>query len=66
MRNLGILIFGIGTIILLASVISSQILTEQVVEGVTGRDTSFNLWYLLGGLALLVVGGALAMMDRPK
>ena len=66
MRILGIVILAIGILLLLFGLNSSQVLAEKVVEGVTGRFTTTTMLYLIGGIALIVGGGALVIYDGRK
>jgi hypothetical protein len=40
---------------------ASQSVSEQIVEGFTGRFTQQTMAYLIGGIAAIVGGGALAL-----
>lgn len=64
MRIFGIVILVVGAVILLFGLNSALTVTEKVVEGVTGRYTSNTMLYILGGIALVVGGGALVYYDR--
>lgn len=66
MKTAAIVIFIIGVFLLLYGTLSYQALTEQVVEGISGRDTNYLMWYLAGGLALTVAGGAVLILDNRK
>lgn len=66
MRLLGIVLLLIGLVIFGFGVSSSQAITEQVVEGVSGRYTSTTMWYIVGGIALVIGGGALAFFSGRK
>lgn len=60
----GIVLLAIGIVLLGFGINSSQALTEKVMEGVTGRYTENTMWYIIGGIALIVGGGALAFFNR--
>lgn len=60
MRALGWVILIVGLVILGFGINSSLAVTEQVVEGVSGRYTSNTMLYIIGGIAMLAGGGALA------
>lgn len=65
-KILGIVILVIGIVVLGFGINSSQAVTEKVVENVTGRYTENTMWYILGGIALMVGGGALILIGRSK
>jgi hypothetical protein len=39
---------------------ASQSVGERIVEGFTGRFTNQTMWFLIGGIAAIVVGATLA------
>src|SRR5580658_6322823 len=59
MRIFGIVILIVGLVVLGFGINSSQAVGEKVVEGLSGRFTSNTMWYIIGGIALIVGGGAL-------
>lgn len=59
-RILGIVLLAVGLLLLAFGINSSQAITEKVVEGVSGRFTDQTMWYILGGIAMILGGGALA------
>lgn len=60
----GLVLFVVGIALLGFGINSSQAVTEKVVEGVTGRYTDNTMWHILGGIALIIGGGALAFCNR--
>lgn len=64
MRPLGIVLLVVGVVLLLFGLNATQALTEQVVEGVSGRYTDSTMYYIIGGIALIVGGGFLAIFYR--
>lgn len=64
MRILGLMLLVVGLVVLAFGINSSQALTEQVVEGVSGRYTDNTMLYILGGIAMMVGGGAIAFTNR--
>ena len=60
----GLILLVIGVVLLGFGINSSQAVTEKVMEGVTGRYTDNTMWYILGGIALIIGGGALAFCNR--
>ena len=53
----GIAVFGFG-------LNSSQVFVEKGLEKTTGRYSENTMWYILGGIALIAGGGALAFNAR--
>lgn len=66
MRILGLVILIVGLVILGFGLSSSQALTEKVVESVSGRYSSTTMWYIVGGIAMVIGGGALAIFAGKK
>lgn len=58
-RILGIIALTVGVILLGFGLNSTFSITEQVVEGVSGRYTDNTMWYIISGIAL-IIGGAFA------
>lgn len=61
---LGIVLLAIGIVLLGFGINSSQAVTEKVIEGVSGRYSENTMWYIIGGIALIIGGGALAFFNR--
>lgn len=66
MRIFGIVILIVGLVILGFGINSSQAIGEKVIENLSGRFTSKTMWYIIGGIALIVGGGALAFFGGNK
>ncbi len=60
MRILGIVMFVVGLIVLGFGVNSSQAISEKVVQNLFRRYTSNTMLYIIGGIALIAGGAALA------
>lgn len=60
-RIIGIVLLAVGVSLLLFGYNASQSLDERVVEGITGRFSSQTMWFVNGGIASVVGGGALAI-----
>lgn len=52
--------FVVGLIVLGFGVNSSQAISEKVVQNLFGRYTSNTMLYIIGGIALIAGGAALA------
>jgi hypothetical protein len=63
-RLLGIVIAAVGIVILLFGINASHAPLERVSEAVTGRYTDQTMWYVIGGIAAIVGGVALAAFGR--
>lgn len=63
-RILGLVILVVGVILLGFGLNASQAAAEQVVEAVSGRYTDHTMWYIVGGIAMIVGGGFLAFSNR--
>jgi uncharacterized membrane protein len=55
-RLLGFALVVIGAILLIVGINSSSSFADQMSETFTGRFTDKTMWYILGGIALGVVG----------
>jgi drug/metabolite transporter (DMT)-like permease len=65
-RILGVVLLVTGVLILAFGVNASYSLTEKVVEGVSGRYTEHTTTYIIGGIALMIGGGLLALFGTQK
>jgi hypothetical protein len=61
-RIVGMILLVVGVGLLLFGLNAADSLTEEVSESLTGRYTDTTTWYILGGLAMALVGGALALV----
>lgn len=62
-RIFGIIALVVGGILLFFGLNSIQSVTEQVVEGVSGRYTDHTMWYIISGAVLLVLGAVFSFRD---
>jgi hypothetical protein len=60
-RILGIVAVIIGIALLVIGINSSHSVTDQVTHGVLGRFTQATTWYIVGGIALGVLGLLLSL-----
>jgi len=68
-RILGVILLFLGVLFFLEGLNATDSLTEEVSEGLTGRYTDQTTWFLLSGLAMTLVGGALAFVgggEKPR
>ena len=65
-RLLGIVLLAVGIVLLGFGMNASHSVTEKVVEGVSGRYTNDTMWYIVSGIAMIVGGGALALIGKPR
>jgi len=59
-RLLGIVILAVGIVLLGFGISSSQAVSEKVMNDVVGHYTDHTMWYIIGGIAMIVGGAALA------
>jgi drug/metabolite transporter (DMT)-like permease len=57
---IGLVLLVVGLVLLYFGYNATQSVGEQVVEGLTGRFSDKTMWYLLGGIAAIAGGVALA------
>ena len=62
MNILGIILLGVGIVVLGFGINSSRSIGEKVVETVSGRFTQHTMWYIIGGITLIVAGLALTFL----
>jgi hypothetical protein len=60
-RILGIVALALGGVLLVFAWRAANAPIEQVTEALTGRYTNNTMWFLLAGIAGVVVGGALLL-----
>ena len=65
-RLLGIIILVVGIVLLGFGINSSQAITEKVVEGVSGRYTEHTMWYIIGGIAMIIGGACLSFTGNKE
>jgi hypothetical protein len=60
-RIIGLVLLAVGVTLLIFGYNASQSVGEQIVEGFTGHFTNQTMAYLIGGIAAIVGGAALAL-----
>lgn len=63
-RTLGYVALAVGVVLLIMGIIATQKTGEQVLSGATGHFTQQTLWFILGGIALAVIGGISAFRKK--
>jgi uncharacterized membrane protein len=59
-RIIGLVLLAVGVTLLIFGLNASQSVSERVVEGFTGHFTNQTMWFIIGGIAAIVGGAALA------
>jgi hypothetical protein len=65
-RVIGLMLLAIGVALLVIGHNESQSPLEQLSETLTGRYSHETVWYLIGGTAAVVGGGALALFGARR
>jgi uncharacterized membrane protein len=64
-RIIGIAVLAVGVVLLFFGLQQADSPVDQISEALTGRYTEGTMWYLIGGIVAIVVGGLLALFgDR--
>ena len=61
-RIAGIVLLVLGIVVLMIGLNASESVADQVSETFTGRFTDRTTWYILGGIAMGVVGLVLTLV----
>lgn len=64
-KMIGIVVCVIGVALLLVGISSSHSLADQVTNTFLGRFTQATTWYLIGGVAVFVLG-LVMMIGGPR
>ncbi|MFT3686776.1 MAG: DUF3185 family protein [Phycisphaerales bacterium] len=65
-RIIGLVMLVIGVVLLIVGINASDSLADQLSETFTGKFTDSTTWYILGGAALALIGGAVAFVPMGK
>jgi uncharacterized protein DUF3185 len=65
-RVVGLMIAVAGIVLLIMGLNATDSIGEDIHEGLTGRFTDKTTWFIVGGIAAIVGGGALAMLRGGK
>ncbi|WP_166253055.1 DUF3185 family protein [Marinobacter salicampi] len=63
-KLLGVVLLVVGIALIFFGWQSTESVTEQVSETLTGRFTDETMWYLIGGVASAVAGLVMLFMKR--
>jgi len=55
-RILGVVLLVVGIILLIVGSNASHSVTDQVSNTFTGKFTQATMWYIIGGIAMALVG----------
>lgn len=58
-KVVGLVLLVVGLVLLFFGWQASESIGEQVVETFTGRFSDETMWYIIGGIAAIVVGAVL-------
>lgn len=64
MKILGMILVAVGVVVLGFGINSTRSISEKVVETFSGRFTQQTMFYIIGGVALIVAGIALALVGK--
>ena len=63
-QMVGIVVLVLGAVLLGFAYQSSNAPLDQISSIVTGRYTDQTMWYLIGGIVLVLAGGLLTIFGR--
>lgn len=63
-RILGIAILVVGAILLIFGIVATQSTSESIVHGVTSEYTNKTMWYIIGGIFLIIGGAGLTRIKK--
>ncbi len=62
----GVVLVAVGIALLVMGMNATESVGERLTEGVTGHYSDRTTWYIIGGIAGIVAGGALAFISARK
>ena len=65
-KLLGVILLVVGVVLFVFGLNATDSLADSISEGVTGKYTDKTTWFIIGGLAAALVGGALALFSGGK
>lgn len=63
-KMVGIVALVLGVVLLVFAYQSSNAPLDQISSALTGRYTDQTMWYLIGGIAVVLFGGLLTLFGR--
>ena len=63
-RVLGLAILIVGIVVFVFGIKATHKVNEQVVQAVQGRFTDMTMWYILGGIVLIVIGVGMTFVRK--
>ena len=63
-RVLGLAILVVGIFLLVFGINSTNKVSERVSQDFSGKYTNNTMWYIIGGSALIIIGGGMSTMRR--
>jgi hypothetical protein len=63
-KIVGIVALVLGAVLLAFAYQSSNAPLDQISSTLTGRYTDQTMWYLIGGIGIILFGGLLTMFGR--
>jgi LPXTG-motif cell wall-anchored protein len=63
-QMVGIIVLVLGAMLLGFAYQSSDAPLDQISSALTGRYTDQTMWYLIGGIVLVLAGGLLTIFGR--
>jgi hypothetical protein len=63
-RILGTILCVVGIVLVVFGIVATQKTGEKVVNEVTGHYTDKTMWYILGGIALIIGGAGITRIKR--
>jgi hypothetical protein len=61
-RIIGLVVLVVGVVLLVMGINQAQSFSEGLREDITGEYSDDTQWYIIGGIAAIVGGGALALL----
>ena len=65
-RIVGLMLLAVGVALLVVGHNATEAPLERFSEALTGRYSHETQWYLIGGIAAIVAGGALALFGARR
>jgi hypothetical protein len=56
----------VGVVLLIFGVHATNSVADSVKEGLTGRYTDKTMWYIIGGVALALLGAGMTFLSRGR